>query len=296
MWYDALEYGFSGASAMHVYVNGTIMPAEKASVSVLDHGFLYGIGLFETVRVYQRRLFLWDDHYARLSSGLLALRIKAPWTAEELADAILRTADANGLEDAYVRLSVTAGPEGVGLAADGYARPSLFIFAKEVPPLAEPPRPKKLQTLSVPRQTAEGHQRFKSHNYLNNALARLELGAQPDVEGLFLTRDGYVAEGIVSNLFWVTNGRLYTPSTETGILDGVTRRHVLNLARRLGIPAEEGWYRPDALVQADEVFVTNSVQEIVPVSEIDGRPVPTPYGEHTRALRRAYRESVASGG
>ncbi|MCG6197403.1 aminotransferase class IV, partial [Anoxybacillus sp. LAT_38] len=127
-------------------------------------------------------------------------------------------------------------------------------------------------------------QRFKSHNYLNNALARLELGAQPDVEGLFLTRDGYVAEGIVSNLFWVTNGRLYTPSTETGILDGVTRRHVLNLARRLGILAEEGWYRPDALVQADEVFVTNSVQEIVPVSEIDGRPVPAPYGEHTRAL------------
>lgn len=280
---------------MHVYVNGTIYPVEQASVSVLDHGFLYGIGLFETLRVYDRRLFLWEAHYARLCSGLLALRITPAWTSEELAAAVLQTIDANGLRDAYVRLSVTAGPEGVGLVADGYERPSLFVFAKPVAPLADPPQPKRLQTLGLPRQTAEGHQRFKSHNYLNNALAKQELGARPDVEGLFLTRDGYLAEGIVSNLFWVKDECLFTPSLDTGILDGVTRQHVLLLAKRLGLPTEEGRFRQEVLREADEVFVTNSVQEIVPVLEIDGHLVTSTYGKHTRALHRAYRESIAIG-
>lgn len=280
---------------MYVFVNGSIIPAQEASVSVLDHGFLYGIGLFETLRVYDRRLFLWDAHYARLRSGLLALRIDIPWTSGELADAVIQTVEANGLADAYVRLSVTAGPEGVGLTAGGYERPSLFVFAKPVAPLADPPQPKRLQTLSLARQTAEGHQRFKSHNYLNNALARQELGAAPDVEGMFLTHDGYVAEGIVSNLFWVKQGRLYTPSLSTGILDGVTRQHVLALAAKLHLPTEEGRYRPEALLEADEVFLTNSVVEIVPVCEIDGRAVPSSYGKHTRELHLAYRQSVATG-
>jgi 4-amino-4-deoxychorismate lyase len=281
---------------MRVYVNGEIVPAEQAAVSVLDHGFLYGIGLFETLRVYRGRLFLWEEHYARLRTGLLALRMDAPWSAGDLADAILRTVAANELEDAYVRLSVTGGPEGVGLASHGYARPSLFIFVKTVPPIVEPPQPKRLQTVSFPRQTAEGPHRFKSHNYLNNALARLELGAQPDTEGLFLTHDGFVAEGIVSNLFWAKSGRLYTPSLATGILDGVTRRHVLALAARLGIECEEGLFRPDEIAEADEVFLTNSVQEVVPVAEIDGKPVAQPYGSLTRTMSKAYRESVELGG
>lgn len=278
---------------MRVYVNGTVLPAEQASVSVLDHGFLYGIGLFETLRVYDRRLFLWEAHYARLCSGLLALRITPAWTSEELAEAVMQTVDANGLRDAYIRLSVTAGPEGVGLVADGYSRPSLFIFAKPVAPLADPPLPKRLQTLSLARQTAEGHQRFKSHNYLNNALAKQEVGARLDVEGLFLTHDGYLAEGIVSNLFWVKEGCLFTPSLETGILDGVTRQHVLLLAKRMGMSVEEGKYRSEVLREAEEVFVTNSVQEIVPVQEIDDHLVISTYGVRTRQLHLAYRESVA---
>ncbi|ATF10710.1 aminodeoxychorismate lyase [Brevibacillus sp. HB1.1] len=279
---------------MHVYVNGTICPAHEATVSVLDHGFLYGIGLFETLRVYDRKLFLWDAHYARLCSGLFALQIQPAWTKEELAETILMTIDANELRDAYVRLSITAGAEGVGLVAGEYERPSLFVFAKPVAPLAVPPPPKRLQTLALARQTAEGHQRFKSHNYLNNALARQELGARPDVEGLFLTHDGFVAEGIVSNVFWVKNGQLFTPSIDTGILDGVTRRHVLTLAQQLSMPVEEGRYRLEDLLNADEVFTTNSVQEIVPITEIDGHCVPSTYGAYSRELHRAYRQSVAT--
>ncbi len=277
---------------MQVYVNGSIIPAEQAAVSALDHGFLYGIGLFETVRVYRRRLFLWQDHYARLCSGLLALRFAIPWSAEELSRAIVQTVEANGLDDAYVRLSVTGGTEGVGLVPDGYPRPSLYIFAKPVPPIAEPPAPKRLVTLSIPRQTAEGLQRFKSHNYLNNALARLELGAQPDAEGLFLTHDGFLAEGIVSNLFWVRAGQLYTPALQTGILDGITRRHVLSLARQMGIACEEGLFGREELLSADEIFLTNSVMEIVPVTSVDEVSVPENYGPITRKLRAAYRQSV----
>ncbi|MEJ8548742.1 aminodeoxychorismate lyase [Brevibacillus borstelensis] len=281
---------------MFVYVNGKIVPAEQAAVSVLDHGFLYGIGLFETVRVYQDRPFLWDQHFARLSAGLLALQIRNAWSSEELEGAILQTAKANGLADAYVRISITGGNEGVGLVTEGYAHPSLFVFAKNVPPIALPPRPKRLQVLSIPRQTAEGPVRFKSHNYLNNALARLEVGSQTDVEGLFLTHDGYLAEGIVSNLFWIRDGSMFTPAVETGILDGVTRRHVLKLAKKLGIPVQEGFYRLDELGSASEAFVTNSIQEIVPVSEVSGKELPAVYGSHTQALHLAYRESVACGG
>ncbi|GIO10364.1 4-amino-4-deoxychorismate lyase [Brevibacillus reuszeri] len=278
---------------MHVYVNGTICPAQEATVSVLDHGFLYGIGLFETLRVYDGKLFLWNDHYARLSSGLLALQIRPAWSKEELEEAIQRTVNANDLRDAYVRLSVTAGAEGVGLVADGYEQPSLFVFAKPVAALADPPQPKKLQTLSLARQTAEGLTRFKSHNYLNNALAKQEIGAKPDVEGLFLTHDGYLAEGIVSNLFWIKDGSLFTPSLDTGILDGVTRQHVMMLAKQLSIPIVEGRFRREELLQADEIFVTNSVQEIVPVSEIDGHAALSVYGKFTRELHRAYRHSIA---
>jgi len=279
---------------MYVYCNGSLYPAHQAVVSVLDHGFLYGIGLFETMRVYNGRLFLWQKHYDRLAAGLAALRIQAPWSAAELAAIVLKTVKANALDDAYVRLSITAGEEGVGLTAEGYARPSLFVFAKSVAPLSDPPQSKRLQTLKLARQTPEGVERFKSHNYLNNALARQELGAQADLEGLFLTRDGFIAEGIVSNLFWVTGGRLYTPSLDTGILNGVTRQHVLKLAEKLSLPAEEGLYNLEAVKKADEVFITNSVQEIVPVCEIDGQAVPVVYGKYTRKLHRAYRQSVAS--
>jgi 4-amino-4-deoxychorismate lyase len=278
---------------MYVYVDGSTRPAHEAVVSVLDHGFLYGIGLFETLRVYDRQLFLWSSHYARLSSGLLALRIASPGTEEELAHIIKQTLDANELSDAYVRLSVTAGPEGVGLVTGGYDRPSLFVFVKPVAPLADPPVPKKLRTLTLARQTAEGHQRFKSHNYLNNVLARQEVGAVLDVEGLFLTHDGFLAEGIVSNLFWLKEGKLYTPSLDTGILGGVTRQHVLTLAKQLEIPVEQGKYLPEMLLESDEVFVTNSVQEIVPISEMDGLAIASCYGDLTRKLHRAYRQSVA---
>lgn len=277
---------------MLVYANGKIVPLDEATVPASDHGFLYGIGLFETVRVYGNRLFLWREHYERLSAGLFALHIDVRWTEQELANAILQTAAANKLPDAYVRLSITGGAEGVGLVSEAYRNPSLYIFVKPVAPLTEPPTPKRLRTLSIPRQTVEGNQRFKSHNYLNNALAKLEIGPDPELEGLFFTADGYLCEGIVSNLFWLREGKLYTPSTQTGLLGGITRNHVLTLADTMGIESEEGCFTRAALNAANEIFLTNSIQEIVPVSHVDDQAVKEPYGEFTRRLRIAYRRSV----
>lgn len=281
---------------MIVYVNGDLVPIEQARVPVMDHGFLYGIGLFETMRVYQRNIFLWKEHAARLMAGLSELGIKLRWNEDELREAVQRTVTANSLDDAYVRLSVTAGNEGIGLVGSGYANPSLYIFAKPVSPLLQPPKPKKLQTVSIPRQTAEGTVRLKSHNYLNNALAKLEVGDDPSVEGLFLTREGYVCEGIVSNLFWARSGSLYTPALSTGILGGITRQHVITLANKLCIPVEEGLYPMEELLRADEVFVTNSIQELVPVSYINQQEVRQVYGEITQKLHTAYRQSVELSG
>lgn len=277
---------------MLVYVNGEIVPLEEARISAVDHGFLYGVGLFETMRVYNRRLFLWDRHLARLKRGLEAMQIRQPWTDQELKQAVEQTVDANGLRDAYVRLDITAGAEGLGLTAAGYVHPSLLVFVKPVPPLSDPPQPKRLQVVSFPRQTAEGSQRHKSHIFLNNVLAKQEIGSDPTVEGLFLTKEGFVCEGIVSNVFWSKNQRLFTPALSTGILAGITRGFVLDLAASQGLDICEGEFLLEELLEADEAFLTNSIQEIVPVCQINQVTLPQSWGPITRRLWLAYRQAV----
>lgn len=279
-------------NGMLVYVNGEIVPLEEARISAVDHGFLYGVGLFETMRVYNRRLFLWERHLARLKRGLETMKIRQTWTDQELRQAVEQTVDANGLRDAYVRLDITAGAEGLGLTAAGYAHPSLLVFVKPVPPLSDPPLPKRLQIVSFPRQTAEGNQRHKSHVYVNNVLAKLEVGPDPAVEGLFLTQEGFVCEGIVSNIFWIKNKRLFTPALSTGILAGITRGFVLDLAAAQGLDVCEGEFFLEELLIADEAFLTNSIQEIVPVSQINQVPLLHSWGPITRRLWLAYRQAV----
>ncbi|MBO8165512.1 MAG: aminodeoxychorismate lyase [Brevibacillus sp.] len=277
---------------MLIYIDRELVSVEEAKISAVDHGFLYGVGLFETIRAYNGRLFLWDRHLSRLKSGLSAFQIAQPWSDGELLQAVQQTMEANGLRDAYVRLDITAGAEGVGLHSGGYTRPRLLVFAKPVSPLADPPRSKRLVTVSFPRQTAEGTQRYKSHMFGNNVLAKLEVGDAPDVEGLFLTAQGFVCEGIVSNVFWVKHNRLYTPALTTGALAGITRSYVMELARQQQWEVCEGEYPLAELASADEVFLTNSIQEIVPVSHINQTPLPVVYGPVTKKLRQAYRRSV----
>ncbi|WP_232699098.1 aminodeoxychorismate lyase [Brevibacillus daliensis] len=279
---------------MWIYANNELVPAEKATVPAMDHGFLYGIGLFETIRVYNGRLFLWEEHATRLQDGLTSLNIRSKWTTHELQEAIMLTLERNDLQDAYVRLSITAGDQGVGLHADEYKNPLLYIFVKPVTPIRVPPVAKRLQVISFPRQSKEGLKRFKSHNYLNCLLAKQEIGADPHVEGLFLTTEGHVCEGVVSNIFWVENKSLYTPSEKTPLLAGITRKTVITLAKQRGIDVKEGYFSLESLYQADEVFVTNSIQELVPVSYVEDQPVKQVYGETTSLLHEAYRALIHS--
>ena len=240
-------------------------------VSVYDHGFLYGIGLFETFRTYNGKPFLLAEHLRRLTDGCHELGIVYEPNLDKLTSQIEQLLQANHLEDAYIRYSLSAGVEALGFPSDNYAHPTEIIYIKPLPPKDERTyeQGKALQLLKLPRNTPEGLYRFKSFHYMNNILAKRELGQYPwatGAEGLMLSEDGYVAEGIVSNLFFIKNGTLYTPSLDTGILPGITRAHVLGLALQLEISTQDGLYRWEDLIDADEIFMVNSIQEIVPVT------------------------------
>ncbi|MDO3412883.1 aminotransferase class IV [Saccharibacillus sp. CPCC 101409] len=255
----------------YLSLNGQIVEAATAALPVLDHGLLYGMGLFETFRTYGGSPFLLDRHLDRLARGARQLGIAYAADSAALRAEIAALLAANGLADAYIRLTLTAGAEGLGLpSGDSYSHPNRIVHMKTLPenPPSWTSEGRTLQVLNTRRNTPEGPVRLKSLHYMNGILARRELGAIPGAEGaegLMLTREGFAAEGIVSNFFFAAGGRLYTPAVETGILPGITRAFVLELASRLGVETAEGFYTPDDLSGAEEMFLTGSVQEIVPV-------------------------------
>ncbi|SEN63513.1 4-amino-4-deoxychorismate lyase [Lihuaxuella thermophila] len=269
-------------------LNGCLVREEEAVVSVFDHGLLYGVGAFETLRLYEGHPFLLDDHLNRLNEGLKRMSVRPPYTTREWERQIGELTERNHLQNASVRITVTGGAEGLGLTASSYERPSTMIFIRPLP--FEPGelfhKGKRLQVVSVPRQAPGGVEKYKTSNYLNSVLARQEVEDFPQTEGVMLTPDGALAEGIVSNLFFVSGGVLHTPSLESGILAGVTRHWVMELAGYLGFRVKEGRYTLEDLQQADEIFVTNSVQEMVPVYEFSGKPKRNPV--ITQRLYEAY--------
>lgn len=257
-------------------LNGQIVSAASASVSVMDHGLMYGMGLFETFRTYQGEPFLLERHLERMQQGAAELGIVWSIDHDELLAEIRSLLKANQLTEAYIRLTLTAGEDEMGLPAGPlYESPTRIVYIKELPKSPESwyTHGRTLQVLRTPRNTPEGPQRLKSLHYMNGILGRRELSGIPGAqgaEGLMLTREGYIAEGIVSNLFFVKKGRLHTPTLDTGILPGITRAFVLELATEIGIEVEEGTYTLGDLQQADEIFLTGSVQEIVPVRLLRG--------------------------
>lgn len=287
---------------MIVGLNGKCIDDSKAVISVYDHGFLYGIGLFETFRTYRGRPFLLDQHLARMKKGLGELGISWELKPERICSQIDELLEANELQEAYIRFTVTAGEELLGLPSGDYHKPTEIIYVKPLPsakpdPMAEG---RGLQRLRLRRNTPEGMERFKSLHYMNNILGKRELQGYPwaaGAEGLFLDAQGCIAEGLVSNLFFVRaeDGVLCTPALSAGILPGVTRAFVLELAARAGLQTEEGRYSWEQLLCAEEVFLTNSIQEIVPVTMLfdesgDSRRVGsgTGAGSITRGLYQEY--------
>lgn len=275
---------------MIVYMDGSWQPLENTSIPVMDHGFLYGVGLFETFRTYQGSPFLFRDHLKRLREGLSSVYIEWEEDDESLQQLIGMALEKNGLTDGVLRLNVTAGISNWGLPNETYTKPSTLLFTRPVAPVQDEGR--RAVFLQIPRNTPEGSVRLKSHHYLNNLLGKRELGKLSDAEGIFLTREGYVSEGIVSNIFWVKNNTLYTPSISTGILNGVTRQYVIHLASLLGVKVEEGTFTKEELLRSEAAFVTNSTQEMVRISRVDEvefSVIPHPLFER---LKELYKEST----
>ncbi|MFV8829756.1 aminodeoxychorismate lyase [Alkalihalobacterium sp. APHAB7] len=254
---------------MYIYVNGEIVTPEDAKISAFDHGFMYGLGVFETFRIYEGHPFLVDDHFHRLHQSLNQLSIAWNWTKEDVMMVLRELLEKNKLTNAYVRWNVSAGAGSLGLQVDPYEKPSTIVYVKPLPEKMSVT--KRGVILKTKRNTPEGNERLKSHHYLNNIIGKREIGSDANVEGIFLTHDDYLAEGIVSNLFWLKNNVVYTPAVETGILNGVTRQFILTLLDELGYEYKEGFYKSNDLLEADEAFVTNSIQEIVSLEDVDGK-------------------------
>jgi branched-chain amino acid aminotransferase len=257
-----------------VYISGKLVPAEQATVSVFDHGLLYGDGVFEGLRSYQGKVFRLEQHVERLYESARAIRLDIPLSREEMAAAINDTVKANGIKDGYIRAVVTRGAGTLGLDPNRCSNPQVIIIADTITlyPREFYDNGLELITSSVIRNhPAALSPRIKSLNYLNNILAKIEGQKAGCVEALMLNHKGEVAECTGDNIFLVKHGRLTTPPLDAGILEGITRNAVLELAREAGIEVAESPLTKHDVYVADEAFLTGTAAEIVPVVKVDDR-------------------------
>lgn len=276
---------------MSCWMNGHFVKSEEIRISPFDHGFLYGVGFFETFRTYDGRVFLFKEHMARLRGALTEYKIALPYEDAEILDAVRTLNDAEDGEDGYFRLNVSAGVHDIGLAPSSYLAPNVILFRKVLPITARGTE-KTAVWLETARNNPESMIRHKSHNFLNNVRGRLELPSLKEIEGLFVNREGFVAEGVTSNVFWMKNGVLFTPAIETGILPGTTRARIIKIALAEGFTVNEGFYSKRDVENADELFVTNSVQELVPLASIEDVILPGAQGLYYTKLHKLYSEEI----
>lgn len=260
-----------------IYLDGRFVPESEAKVSVFDHGFLYGDGVFEGIRAYGGVVFKLREHIDRLYSSAKAIMLEIPLSKDEMVEAVLETLRRNKLKDAYIRLVVTRGVGDLGLDPRKCRNPSVIIIAQKMEPLLGR-KGVSLIISSVRRDSvdATSHQ-VKSLNYLNSILAKLEAIEAGADDAILLDSRGFVSEASAANLFMVKDSVVSTPPQTAGILPGITRARIMKLAESLGYKVLEREITPMELYAADEVFLTGTGAEIVPVAEIAGRKI----GEET---------------
>jgi branched-chain amino acid aminotransferase len=274
-------------------INGTAVPRSQAKIAVLDYGFLYGYSLYETLRTYSKKPFRLDNHLARLrySGDKLGILVNAAFVRE----AVQNTIKANEFENARLRITLSAGEGTMTPDPGSCALPTLVVLASEYqPPAADKYREGFKIIVSEIRRNSHSPVTFlKSGNTIENMLARQEAKKAPADEAVFLNEKGYVSEAAGSNIFLVSKGALKTPRYETGILPGVTRVVIFELAFSLGLKVKEAIIRLSEIQEADEVFLTNSLIEIMPVSEISGKKIGDGKpGKITTKLMKAYKSLV----
>ncbi|UJS18136.1 MAG: branched-chain-amino-acid transaminase [Candidatus Jettenia sp.] len=279
---------------LKIYINGQILPQEDAKISVFDHGLLYGDGVFEGIRAYNGKIFTLNQHLDRLYDSATAISLKIPLTKDEMAHAIRKTMEANNLTDSYIRLIVTRGVGKLGLDPNKCATPQVIIITDTIELYSKTLYEKGLDIVTV--TTIRNHfsaldPKIKSLNYLNNILAKLESIQAGAGEALMLNKDGYVAECAGDNIFIVKNNTLLTPPESAGILIGITRNIVMELATEIGIQVKEELMTRYDLYIADECFLTGTAAEIIPVVRIDGRTIGTGKpGKVTLSLLKKYQD------
>ena len=284
-------------SQQQVWFNGKLVRSDRASVSVFDHGLLYGDGVFEGIRAYNGKILKLGSHLDRLYDGASRIELKIPYQREQLAEAVRSTVAANSASDGYIRLCVTRGMGTLGLNPYLCSEPNVFVIAGQIKLYPAELYENGLSIITA--RTIRNHPgaldpAVKSLNYLNNIRAKIEAVAADVLEALMLNHEGNVAECTGDNIFMIRSGRLITPPLSAGILPGITRALVLDLAKNLQIETEETDFTLQQLYDSEEVFLTGTAAEVIPVTRIDdrviGRGEP---GSVTTRLIRAFRELVA---
>jgi len=286
--------------AMKIFLDGALVEAADAKISVFDHGLLYGDGIFEGIRLYQGNVFRLDEHLERLEYSAKAILLKMPWTRAEISEWTCETCRANGLTDGYIRLVVTRGVGNLGLSPNSCKKPSIFIIADKIQLYPPELYSKGLAVITVPTRRinpAALSPSIKSLNYLNNILAKIEAANLGFQEAFMLNDQGYVSECTGDNAFIVHKGELITPTISSGALKGITRGVVLEIGAKLGMPVREANLTRYDIWVADECFLTGTAAEVIPVISVDGRVVGSGSpGPWTAKFIEAFKQRVLTDG
>lgn len=277
-----------------IYLNGRYVPEKEAAVSVFDHGLLYGDGVFEGIRAYHNRVFKLKEHIDRLYNSARAISLEISLSKEEMTEVVLETCRRNNVKDGYIRLVVTRGAGDLGLDPRKCSKPTVFCIAASIQLYPEELYKKGLEmvTVATRRNLPEAcNPQVKSLNYLNNIYARIEANLAGVPEAVMLNQEGYVAEATGDNIFIVKDTTLITPPPYAGILVGITRNAVMEIARNKGMKVEEKLFTRYDIYNADECFLTGTAAEVIPAVKLDGRPIGDGRpGRVTWELIHAFRE------
>jgi branched-chain amino acid aminotransferase len=284
----------SSPMSRQIYISGKFMPQDEAKISVFDHGLLYGDGVFEGLRAYRGKVFRLQEHIVRLFESARAIWLEIPMSREAVCDAVNEAVRINNIDDGYIRLVVTRGAGTLGLDPNRCSNPQVIIIADAISlyPKELYEQGLEIVTVSVQRtHPAALNPRVKSLNYLNNILAKIEGLQAGCIEALMLNHKGEVAECTGDNIFLVRGGALYTPPLDAGILAGVTRNAVIELARGANIDVHQIPLTKHDVYIADECFLTGTAAEVIPVVKVDSRNIGTGKpGSITRDLEQRFKK------
>lgn len=283
-----------------IFLDGEFVSKTNAKISVYDHGFLYGDGVFEGIRSYNGNVFRLDEHLVRLYDSAKSILLEIPYSKEEMTEIVLETLRKNNLANAYIRLVVSRGVGNLGLDPFTCKKPSVIVIAESLALF-----PKELYDSGIEIVTVASRRnrsdvlspKVKSLNYLNNILVKIEAGLAGVPEALMLNDQGYVAEGSADNIFIIRDRKILTPPGYVGALEGITRNAIIDLARSRGFSMEEQVFTRHDVYVADEVFLTGTAAEVIAVVKVDGRTIGTGKpGTVTNELLQAFRELVVKDG